>query len=179
MWVEIKINQTWKETELSSSSWGCELKCVHRYQAAHAFRHPLREDVSWNTCVNMALSKDGRHPLREDVSWNITYAVSPVAEVVILFVRMWVEIFWQGVGSKRTAVILFVRMWVEIRSACRHPLQESSSSSWGCELKWYMASEFLRLILSSSSWGCELKWILLSKKFITRLSSSSWGCELK
>ena len=58
------------------------------------------------------------HPLREDVSWNIDQIVDQVVVLVILFVRMWVEmlcrIIWRSSG-------------------------ERSSSSWGCELKYFFA----------------------------------------
>ena len=73
MWVEILYGPFYQIASASSSSWGCELKCVHRYQAAHAFRHPLREDVSWNSKPTLSAAAAESHPLREDVSWNIKY----------------------------------------------------------------------------------------------------------
>ena len=56
-----------------------------------------------------------RHPLREDVSWNTTYTMGQyLLDVVILFVRMWVEICSYSIHAWKLSVILFVRMWVEI-----------------------------------------------------------------
>ena len=55
-------------------------------------RHPLREDVSWNTRVGRCWNGCGCHPLREDVSWNVKDDMVSVRPLVILFVRMWVEI---------------------------------------------------------------------------------------
>ena len=54
---------------MSSSSWGCELKCVWLHEEQSRSCHPLREDVSWNVVVDSFRS----------------------FLVVILFVRMWVE----------------------------------------------------------------------------------------
>ena len=55
------------------------------------------------------------HPLREDVSWNNrTTFPYPNTGRVILFVRMWVEIFRCKTNSTTKIVILFVRMWVEM-----------------------------------------------------------------
>ena len=59
--------------------------------------HPLREDVSWNINMPQYKSSDGCHPLREDVSWNMPQKEESEERKVILFVRMWVEIFAQDV----------------------------------------------------------------------------------
>ena len=96
------------------------------------------------------------HPLREDVSWNTTSYDSGMGDMVILFVRMWVEIpfptqkrnghpghplredvSWNVVLNPCCVwypVILFVRMWVEIIismtcpiSQVCHPLREDVS----------------------------------------------------
>ena len=75
--------------------------------------HPLREDVSWNVPMVGFASMPTRHPLREDVSWNTASALFLLPPFVILFVRMWVEIFARNSG-------LYGQL---------------SSSSWGCELK--------------------------------------------
>ena len=76
-------------------------------------RHPLREDVSWNTRVGRCWNGCGCHPLREDVSWNVMFPTGKLGNTVILFVRMWVEM-WRMIWYR------FVHL---------------SSSSWGCELK--------------------------------------------
>ena len=100
---------------LSSSSWGCELKYLFRnatdcwnchplredvswntyaiHKSKHSMRHPLREDVSWNIIKTVKEDKQIRHPLREDVSWNVSYSLQISLYSVILFVRMWVEMF--------------------------------------------------------------------------------------
>ena len=76
-------------------------------------------------------------------------------------------------------VILFVRMWVEIYSPISTAQNCLSSSSWGCELKYYRDRNACWTLLSSSSWGCELKWKGGLFPDIDVQSSSSWGCELK
>ena len=165
----------------SSSSWGCELKYT----------------LSGWLCFIRS------HPLREDVSWNKTHVSYRLWNVVILFVRMWVEMWYiNGVGVK----------WE------RHPLREDvswnmsfnvsyndwmmSSSSWGCELKYinrYMYTLAAHVILfvrmwvemtlllflfllhvchplrEDVSWNCSV----ISNKARKNASSSSWGCELK
>ena len=78
------------------------------------------------------------HPLREDVSWNKTHVSYRLWNVVILFVRMWVEMWYiNGVGVK----------WE------RHPLRE--------DVSWNMSFNvsYNDWMMSSSSWGCELKYI--------------------
>ena len=202
MWVEIPRFPDAAAVVLSSSSWGCELKYMaYIHQSPKLYRHPLREDVSWNEYVVMKQGDKG----------------------VILFVRMWVEIY--------LAILLSLR-------SPSHPLREdvswnmhhtiisspgsSSSSSWGCELKWLLCLSLPRYRSSSSSWGCELKcmschlrknylchplredvsWNTFSPQVVifstvilfVRMwveikmrcgllrnlpSSSSWGCELK
>ena len=106
-------------------------------------------------------------------------------------------------GVLRWMVILFVRMWVEMPFAfSSFSKAMSSSSSWGCELKYArkprdpkliarhplredvswnigMAVKQSETIASSSSWGCELKYLRKSRKDLEAESSSSWGCELK
>ena len=48
MWVEIVISQEGQRDIWSSSSWGCELKYNALSDWVEGYRHPLREDVSWN-----------------------------------------------------------------------------------------------------------------------------------
>ena len=151
----------WDKSTSSSSSWGCELKCYKlQWYFSASTCHPLREDVSWNALRASCSGCSSGHPLREDVSWNLDTVLSnltspirhplredvswnrlaPVIEEigdVILFVRMWVEICFICSGWLYGSVILFVRMWVEISDGQRPGNRFlSSSSSWGCELKW-------------------------------------------
>ena len=101
-------------------------------------------------------------------------------QIVILFVRMWVEILIYLYNLLEYPVILFVRMWVEIYLLLQLLLfLTSSSSSWGCELK-YLIPEFVlgydgHPLREDVSWNnatwCNLSWAWQS--------SSSWGCELK
>ena len=79
------------------------------------------------------------------------------ADVVILLVRMWVEIALALLAVKSALVILLVRMWVEMRRMGVLSTSEESSSSWGCELKFYFTVSCICWVRSSSSWGCELK----------------------
>ena len=78
------------------------------------------------------------HPPREDVSWNEKDADSTP---------------WDD-------VILLVRMWVEISIPTRICQSGSSSSSWGCELKYVRERTVRQPWQSSSSWGCELKYAI-------------------
>ena len=164
-------------------------------------RHPLREDVSWNTIRHAIANYDRCHPLREDVSWNIDRGLPVSALRVILFVRMWVEMFSFRLYCLMDYVILFVRMWVEMLHTEYISCLQTSSSSWGCELKYSTSVIFARQLWSSSSWGCELKCLAcstvspyhchplredvswnkfeLSNNGDHSMSSSSWGCELK
>ena len=160
MWVEISSDITYTSNSTqSSSSWGCELKYLSLINKSDSCGHPLREDVSWNV-------------------YNIiNYFLSPV----ILFVRMWVEIFcftlpnrpllrhplredvsWNICSSvkssKQTVVILFVRMWVEIpevRAKMLKAVVILFVRMW-VEIFCSRTSSFYGW--SSSSWGCELKY---------------------
>ena len=164
---------------MSSSSWGCELKCksdrgrsnqgrvilfvrmwVEISRSAQIYtrrnRHPLREDVSWNVFYHGYKSPFYSHPLREDVSWNMS--------ILSIFAGL--------------TVILFVRMWVEIADSFCELIQPPSSSSWGCELKWLMAVfiESVVVILFVRMWVEILQSAAIPEY---HKSSSSWGCELK
>ena len=63
MWVEMSGTLLWSFRCVSSSSWGCELKCYRVFKSYNITSHPLREDVSWNLeeygvnhrCSNMVL----------------------------------------------------------------------------------------------------------------------------
>ena len=136
MWVEI-FRITIKYCFFrSSSSWGCELKCLACPVLSVHGRHPLREDVSWNIVFGADTHIGIGHPLREDVSWNAFAMSGGLASTVILFVRMWVEI------SVFPA---------SLQSNSGHPLREDVS--WNNLLQ-VLSQNYLQ---SSSSWGCELK----------------------
>ena len=102
---------------MSSSSWGCELK----YFRNHRHSTHTSSSSSWG-CelkyfkIHFIYATVTGHPLREDVSWNSFCFCFVWFLLVILFVRMWVEIFYQGCKWYVTGVILFVRMWVEIEA---------------------------------------------------------------
>ena len=135
--LKYRTRHVFSRIGVSSSSWGCELKYTGGLAKVTLNRHPLREDVSWNSSYAPYCSVLLCHPLREDVSWNIHTMIPQVFlcpsssswgcelkwpvlssacyfRIVILFVRMWVEIpVLRRVGYSGK-VILFVRMWVEI-----------------------------------------------------------------
>ena len=75
-------------------------------------------------------------PLREAVSWNIKDVVSGAWEIVSLFVRLWVEMFFPCTVKELLSVSLFVRLWVEITPDEEKLFRLRSASSWGCELKY-------------------------------------------
>ena len=131
-------------------------------------RHPLREDVSWNNELKKVFSDFASHPLREDVSWNVCFKPVVVQNLVILFVRMWVEILFHPIKNNQYkchplredvswntivdtslitfSVILFVRMWVEIfKEIKKGSWSRASSSSWGCELKYICSNTCMHL----------------------------------
>ena len=159
MWVEIKSN-------------------VMRTRTCKS--HPLREDVSWNSSMYFHLPSRSSHPLREDVSWNLSSFLPffyccrhPLRE----------DVSWNTWENILSYLVL------------SHPLREDVSWNVNCQI----AQE--RLLSSSSSWGCELKyvcgwhssifkvvilfvrmWVEMQgvwRFFIMLMSSSSWGCELK
>ena len=102
--------------------------------------HPLREDVSWNDILKLTICYNLCHPLREDVSWNAVHYTN---------------------AGYCNSVILFVRMWVEINHSVNSFYCFTSSSSWGCELKYQSGTARRGKLQSSSSWGCELKFFYL------------------
>ena len=120
-------------------------------------RQPLREAVSWNTFRSFFLLLASSQPLREAVSWNLWKCILISANIVSLFVRLWVEIL----------SMLFFSVFLP------------SASSWGCELKWCLAHLCRCRVLSASSWGCELKYMTSGLRCTCLPSASSWGCELK
>ena len=87
------------QEKVSSSSWGCELKCL----VSLVLNGQQQSSSSWGC----ELKCNGyepenyldRHPLREDVSWNAKIYKKKFKRPVILFVRMWVEIFVVGCVS--------------------------------------------------------------------------------
>ena len=111
MWVEMKCHRQRKSITESSSSWGCELKCLLLFRLPLLLRHPPCEDVSWNTFSSL----------------TVTYII------VILLVRMWVEIFRVWYLASQQSVILLVGMWVEITGTATISFKPMSSSLWGCE----------------------------------------------
>ena len=136
--------------------------------------HPLREDVSWNgrsTCI--LLSELVILFVRMWVEIALTTFDSFLFSV-ILFVRMWVEISYRFAKCVIACVILFVRMWVEISPVCRKSMRRMSSSSWGCELKYVPVEVIEQIIESSSSWGCELKFRWWSTRHLRE-----WGHPLR
>ena len=113
MWVEISFSRYAVPTQpviLFVRMW---VEITEQENASVEQRHPLREDVSWNNVYDDLKQKLMGHPLREDVSWNTASALFLLPPFVILFVRMWVEMY----GYKA------------------RPSEHWSSSSWGCELK--------------------------------------------
>ena len=137
MWVEMLYVLFYLHQFQSSSSWGCELK----YSSSLLPRLTTGSSSSWG-CELKSIDNSFLH----------------IGHTVILFVRMWVEIFLCSSMISFLTVILFVRMWVEISSSRINPNFVSSSSSWGCELKYFVCFVYNFLVQSSSSWGCELKY---------------------
>ncbi len=148
---------------------------------AYTGRHPPCEDVDWNPKIQ---SKQVLSILSSSVwgcglKWPAT--CRRVCRFhVILRVRMWIEINYVTEDGVDRNVILRVRMWIEMVKTTfdagkliRHPPCEdvdwnlltdillaafdSSSSVWGCGLKYHHYLWHLWLLASSSVWGCGLK----------------------
>ena len=122
---------------MSSSSWGCELKCYTALkETANRRRHPLREDVSWNIVSIWYRLWNLCHPLREDVSWN---ALDTTLFHMFLGHPLREDVSWN----------VLLEMYF-LRQHC-HPLRE--------DVSWNLHHTFLSIPhQSSSSWGCELKY---------------------
>ena len=135
MWVEMVltgIRKQWMMVILFVRMW-VEIKLPFSASMLR-LRHPLREDVSWNTSLRYCRRLDCCHPLREDVSWNVSCLLKenccdchPLREDVSWNIGM-------AIKQSETIVILFVRMWVEIKIPCSssflrhgHPLREDVS----------------------------------------------------
>ena len=187
---------------MSSSSWGCELKYYKVVAVLCGFRHPLREDVSWNLQILFFFDK-ARIVILFVRMWVeiLLFRTSPFLFLVILFVRMWVEILMALSLTVMNMVILFVRMWVEIPWILDYHVACQSSSSWGCELKYRISPHTeksgrhpLREDVSWNGINCcgafngvvilfVRMWVEMAILSIVsnpdETSSSSWGCELK
>ena len=201
MWVEMILFASSSLRIRSSSSWGCELKCHWLLQSLLS----LLSSSSWGCELKyykvVAVLCGFRHPLREDVSWNAKGFYLTDSYAVILFVRMWVEILMALSLTVMNMVILFVRMWVEIPWILDYHVACQSSSSWGCELKYRISPHTeksgrhpLREDVSWNGINCcgafngvvilfVRMWVEMAILSIVsnpdETSSSSWGCELK
>ena len=126
----------------SSSSWGCELKCIV------GCRCPLSKAVilfvrMWVEIPTVRL----RQP-----PWSVIFFVRMWVEIVsgdelytgptvILFVRMWVEMMLDTVVLVQVAVILLVKMWVEIlKNTVLIIVVAIWFFLWGGELKYLWSS---------------------------------------
>ena len=95
--------------------------------------HPLREDVSWNIIDFPMIKWTDGHPLREDVSWNVRNVALKFPMRVILFVRMWVEIL------KNTVLIIVVAIWFFLwRGELKYPWSSFSASHEGVTIIHYL-----------------------------------------
>ena len=113
MWVENLANGGKKNSNASSSLWGCELKNYDWNKDLISDRHPPCEDVSWKDEFTVGKVEKVGHPPCEDVSWKI-------------------DGYWYELDED---VILLVRMWVEKLYCRSNGYNKGSSSLWGCELK--------------------------------------------
>ena len=93
MWVEMLHTEYISCLQTSSSSWGCELKCLTSCEMLWWSSHPLREDVSWNDVGYGRVGASCRHPPREDVGWNLEeYGVNHRCSNMVFLVGRWIEI---------------------------------------------------------------------------------------
>ena len=142
------------------------------------------------------------HPLYEDVNWNVVKEVLGMAEKVILYMRMWIEMpmairlmdlfkvilymrMWiEIVGVPIIIVVLFVilymRMWIEIfpqydlpQSQSCHPLYEDVN--WNISVYLFIRLSPCHPLYEDVNWNTPSRRDNIS----ARVSSSIWGCELK
>ena len=203
MWVEIYYGRySWKPGT-SSSSWGCELKYGNDESRSAWFSVILlvRMWVEMINRPNLVINVSVILLVRMWVEISNTI----VSSNLISSSSSWgceLKCCWPSWSDIRRKVILLVRMWVEIEililyfhRILRHPPREdvswnnspsvcvseppTSSSSWGCELKY----------LEPMIWAIRITVILLVRMWVEidknlrngvmAASSSSWGCELK
>ena len=180
LWVEILHKNKCNPKAWSASSWGCELKFHSTYpptnksQSASSWGCELKY-IPFRILLILTLSASSwgcelkfkwdcycdwncGQPPREAVSWNAH-----------IMQTIW---HWQR-QPPREAV-----SWNSITYTpyLRHIV---SASSWGCELKYFLAKQGAEFQSSASSWGCELKYVMDNGKTTKQPSASSWGCELK
>ena len=125
------------KTERSSSSiWGCELKYIWRWRDLHWKSHPLYEDVNWNSQKNTC--HHGQMVILYMRMWIEMFLCLKISRsaYVILYMRMWIEMLPNLLLLPCETVILYMRMWIEMQHLLPLPGSASSSSIWGCELKW-------------------------------------------
>ena len=80
----------------------------------HVLCRPLREGVDRNLHrFGHALIDHGR-PLREGVDRNCSACILVLLRWVALYVRAWIEIFFDGVIERERRVALYARAWIEI-----------------------------------------------------------------
>ena len=153
MWVEIPVRNVLVSGQCHPLREDVSWNIVCAWCSIKETGHPLREDVSWNKESKYIDEELRRHPLREDVSWNTWWRTRKPNRRVILFVRMWVEIlssvFWTL--QCREDVSWNNEACCELTLRLSHPLREDVS--WNVK-----GCKYNRNYKSSSSWGCELKY---------------------
>ena len=158
--------------------------------------------MSWNNYAFFFVSACSCQPLREAVSWNTVLSLA--LEVVSSSASSWgCELKYTIVNElwRWCDVSLFVRLWVEIFLALKTYASLLSASSWGCELKCYLpviitinVCQPLREAVSWNNNGLlitacagrqplreAVSWNKIGLEIPGKLvpSASSWGCELK
>ena len=117
--------------------------------------------VEMISAVTAVLSKMCHAP-RERVSWNFIFSPCQFGKVIVtLHVSVWVEIRLRDEIVVVLIVTLHVSVWVEIVRSYICRLESGSRSTWACELKSSISTEFIVSLWSRSTWACELKWHLV------------------
>ena len=180
VWVEISIALFIYFSNMSRSTWACELKYYIRQSIVGSLSHAPRERVSWNCNEINKKEGEGCHAPRERVSWN--YFLTRINKIWILSRSTWAcelkctywtrfafnqrhapreRVSWnKEVKSKMfpPVVTLHVSVWVEINLFFIGITRSWSRSTWACELKSTIIGIHPSEYLSRSTWACELKY---------------------
>ena len=114
VWVEIAIPAQPVWSNMSRSTWACELKFGRTENSIRNRRHAPRERVSWN-CPYCGDSANENVTLHVSVWVEIfSFDLSDISSIVTLHVSVWVEILYYMEWHYQTKVTLHVSVWVEI-----------------------------------------------------------------
>ena len=168
------------KTNMSRSTWACELKYLIWIGLSNKESHAPRERVSWNCDTVKKMLSFISHAPRERVSWNLTKLFCLIRKCC---------------HAPRERVSWNAEIYVV------NQFTPWSRSTWACELKYQGHRTRYGGLPSRSTWACELKFAMAEqwgkiKGHAPRervswnlsheerpcwhgQSRSTWACELK